>query len=120
MLKGNDLVWGENQWLLGDILLRYLHPHQVQKLYTNKLAEGTSLRTTRLTHSVLHAALNHAVKLGLVIRNVSDPVTLPKVPRKEMKTLDDYKVRLFKQLKALECRLCFSLPLTQACEWGKY
>ena len=73
---------------LGDILLRDLHPHQVQMLYTNKLAEGTSPRTTRLIHSVLHAALNHAVKLGLVFRNVSDAVMLPKVRHKEMKALD--------------------------------
>jgi len=79
---------------LGEILLRDLKPHQVQDLYTQKLAEGTSPRTTRLIHSVLHAALNYALKHGRVVRNVSDFVDLPKVPRKEMKTLDDYEVRL--------------------------
>ena len=86
---------------LGGILLRDLQPHQVQKLYTDKLAEGTSPRTTRLIHSVLHAALNHALKLGLVIRNVSDAVTLPKVSHKEMKVLDDYEVRLL--IQTAEC-----------------
>lgn len=79
--------------MLGRILLKDLRPDQVQKLYTDKLAGGTSPRTTRLIHAVLHRALNHALKLGLVVRNVSNAATLPKVPRKEMKTLDDYQVR---------------------------
>lgn len=79
--------------ILGQILLRDLRPDQVQSLYTSKLASGTSPRTTRLIHSVLHCALNHALKLGLVLRNVSDAVIRPKVPQKEMKTLDDYQVR---------------------------
>lgn len=78
---------------LGEILLKDLRPDHVQRLYTVKLAGGTSPRTTRLIHAVLHRALNHALKIGLVVRNASDAVTRPKVPRKEMKTLDDYQVR---------------------------
>ena len=78
---------------LGDILLRDLRPDRVQSLYTKRLAGGTSPNTTRMIHAVLHRALHHALSLGLVIRNVSDVVTRPKVPRKEMKTLDDYQER---------------------------
>jgi len=78
---------------LGRILLKDLRPDHVQTLYTSKLASGTSPRTTQMIHAVIHRALNHALSLGLVIRNVSDVVTRPKVPHKEMKTLDDYQVR---------------------------
>ena len=79
--------------MLGNIKLQDLRPDQIQKLYTEKLASGISPRTTRVIHAVIHRALNHALRQGLVIRNVSDAVTLPKVPRKEMQTLDDYQVR---------------------------
>jgi len=79
--------------ILGKILLKDLRPDHVQKLYTEKLANGTSARTAQLIHAVIHRALNHALMQGLVVRNVSDAVTRPKVPRKEMKTLDDYQVR---------------------------
>ena len=79
--------------VLGKILLKDLRPDHVQKLYTVKLKNGISARTTQLIHAVIHRALNHALKQGLVARNVSDAVTRPKVPRKEMKTLDDYQVR---------------------------
>jgi len=78
---------------LGQISLKDLRPDQVQSLYTNKLETGVSPRTTRMIHAVIHRALNHALKLGLVVRNVSDAVTRPKVASKEMKTLDDYQVR---------------------------
>ncbi len=105
---------------LGNILLRDLTPHQVQMLYTSKLEEGTSPRTTRLIHSVLHAALNHALKLGLVIRNVSDAVTLPKVPRKEMKTLDDYQVRqLIQATESPQMEVLFWVAVTTGLRQGE-
>ena len=83
---------------LGKILLKELRPDHVQSLYTQKLKDGVSPRTTRMIHAVIHRALNHALKLGLVVRNVSDSVTRSKVPRKEMRTLDDYQVRLLIQV----------------------
>lgn len=79
--------------MLGEILLKDLRPDHVQSLYINKLENGVSPRTTRMIHAVIHRALNHALKLGLIVRNVSDAVTRPKVERKEMKTLNDYQVR---------------------------
>ena len=83
--------------MLGEILLKDLRPDHVQSLYTKKLEDGVSPSTTRMIHAVIHRSLNDALKLGLIVRNVSDSVTRPKVPRKEMKTLDDYQVRLLIQ-----------------------
>lgn len=88
--------------VLGYIVLKDLRPDQVQSLYTNKLANGVSPNTTRMIHAVIHRALNHALKLGLVYRNVADSVTRPKVVRKEMKTLNDYQVRQLIQVAESE------------------
>jgi integrase len=38
-------------------------------------------------HSILHKALDDAVRMGLVARNVSDGVTLPRVLKREMQVL---------------------------------
>lgn len=105
---------------LGEIKLRDLKPHQVQNLYTKKLADGISPRTTRLIHSVLHNALNHALKIGLVVRNVSDMTTLPKVPRKEMKTLDDYQVlQLLQAAEGTRMRVLFRIAVTTGLRQGE-
>lgn len=105
---------------LGKILLKDLRPDHVQKLYTNKLAGGTSPRTTRLIHAVLHRALNHALKIGLVVRNVSDAATLPKVPRKEMKTLDDYQVRqLIQVAEGTRMQVLFWIAVTTGLRQGE-
>ena len=88
--------------VLGYIVLKDLRPDHVQSLYTTKLANGVSPNTTRMIHAVIHRALNHALKLGLVYRNVADSVTRPKVVRKEMKTLNDYQVRQLIQVAESE------------------
>jgi len=87
---------------LGEIVLKDLRPDHVQSLYTSKLGNGVSPNTTRMIHAVIHRALNHALKLGLVYRNVADSVTRPKVVRKEMKTLNDYQVRQLIQVAESE------------------
>lgn len=105
---------------LGNILLRELQADHVQRLYTEKLASGVSPRSTRLIHAVLHRALNHALKQGLVSRNVSDAATLPKVPRKEMKTLDDYQVRqLIQATDDVQMQVLFWIAVTTGLRKGE-
>ena len=67
--------------MLGHIQLQKLTPQQVQAFYTKKLDEGLSFKRVRGFHSVLHSALENAVKWNLVGRNVCDLVT-PPVPRR--------------------------------------
>ena len=106
--------------ILGKILLKGLRPDHVQSLYTKKLASGTSPNTTRMIHAVLHRALNHALSLGLVIRNVSDVVTRPKVPHKEMKTLDDYQVRqLIQAAEGTRFQILFWIAVTTGLRQGE-
>jgi len=59
------------------------------------LDKGVSARTVLLTHSVLHKALNQALKLGLIGRNPAQAVSRPKVSYKEMRVLTSDEARTF-------------------------
>lgn len=73
--------------MLGHIQLQKLTPQQVQVFYTRKLDEGLSPKRVRGFHSVLHSALENAVRWNLVGRNVCDLVTPPVPQRHEMQPL---------------------------------
>jgi integrase len=72
---------------LGHKRLDKLQPLDIQKVYGEMQARGLSARIVRHTHSALHNALKQAVKWGLLSRNPSDLVELPKVPHKERRVL---------------------------------
>lgn len=72
---------------LGHVRLQQLKPEQVQGLYANKLKEGLSQKRVKAIHSVLHKALENAVKWNLVSRNVCDLVDPPKPRRHEIQPL---------------------------------
>jgi len=63
--------------------------------HNQKLKNGTSGRTVILIHSVLHKALNQALRWGLISRNPAHAVARPKMQRKEMKTLTLDQVKDF-------------------------
>ncbi len=79
--------------ILGRIKLKDVRPDHIQSLYNNKLKSGTSNRTVRMIHSVLHVSLAQALKMALIGRNPADAVTRPKLVKKEMKTLTDTQVQ---------------------------
>ena len=81
---------------IGEFILKDLQPQQVQKMLNNKLASGRirpssegnnggnlSPRMVEYIYSVLHMALEQAVKNGLVARNVCDAVDKPKKTKHE-------------------------------------
>jgi integrase len=72
---------------LGHIELRKLKPQHIQQFYADKTKEGQSPSSIEKMHSVLHRALDNAVKWKLVTENVSDTVTLPKVYEREWPVL---------------------------------
>jgi len=72
---------------LGQKRLDKLQPLDIQKVYGEMQARGLSARIVRHTHSALHNALKQAVKWGLLSRNPSDLVELPRVPHKERRVL---------------------------------
>lgn len=72
---------------IGDLQLAKLTPMHLQQRYTEMLAQGLSRRTVQYVHSILHRALDQAVKWNLLARNPADAVDVPRPTRTEMTTL---------------------------------
>ena len=97
---------------LGSKRLDKLQPLDIQKIYGEMQAQGLSARVVRHTHSALHNALKQAVKWGLLVRNPSDQVELPRVPHKERRVLSlDEAVRFIKFADRLPHGLLFEFAL---------
>jgi integrase len=73
---------------IGAIPLVKLTPQHAQAIYAEMLGKGLSQQTVIHAHRVLRGALDHAVKWGVLARNVCDAVDPPRARRKEMSTLD--------------------------------
>lgn len=70
---------------IGHVQLDMLKPAQVQDLYA-ELGKSLSARSVQQAHMVLHKALEDALKLDLVFRNVTEAVTVPRPERRESTT----------------------------------
>jgi len=81
---------------LGVFSLAKLSAQQLQLLYAAKLKEGLSGTTVNLLHKIIHRALDDALRLGLVQRNVADMVDPPRRQPFEMNplTLDQARALL--------------------------
>jgi len=80
---------------MGGLQLTQLRPEHLQRHYTSKLNKGLSPLSVRYHHTVLHKALQTAVKWGLVGRNVADMVDVPRARRTEMQTWGEYDITRF-------------------------
>lgn len=80
---------------LGGIKLKALSPAHVQGLYRQKLDSGLAPSSVRYIHAVLHRALKQALRWGLVPRNVSEAVDLPKLVNEEVDALLPEEARAF-------------------------
>lgn len=80
---------------LGNIRLRDLHMERIDRFYGDLLKKGIGVRTIRITHSVLHVALERAVKYELIVRNPAHGATVPKKVEAEMSVLDEEQVTRF-------------------------
>ena len=79
---------------LGGIPLCELQPQHLEKYYGDALSHGRldgkgglSTRTVLHQHRVLSQALSHAVKQGILVRNVAEAVVAPRPGRSQMATL---------------------------------
>jgi integrase len=80
---------------IGHVQLSKLSAEHVQRLLSTRLGEGLAPSTVRYAHSVLRNALNEAVALGLVPRNVALMVKKPRARRIEMRCWDPMQARTF-------------------------
>ncbi len=77
---------------LGAVKLIDLRPAQVQQLYSQLVDKGLSAATVLKVHTTLHSALKHAVTMGLLARNPSDNMALPRIRRREMTALGEQEI----------------------------
>ena len=87
---------------LGQISLAQLKPEHLQRVYSEKLSKGRcngegglSNRTVRYIHVTLHKALQHALKLGLISRNVAQAVDPPRLQHHEMRAMSESDIHIF-------------------------
>jgi integrase len=87
---------------LGHIKITELKTDHLQKLYNQKSESGRldgtgglSPRSVELIHVPNHAALKQAVKLGLVMRNVSEGTSRPRKTKKRTKFLTVEEQEIF-------------------------
>jgi len=76
---------------IGSIELPKLQAMHVQGMESDVLASGKSARTVKNIHTVIHVALEYAMRMGLIWSNPAHIVKTPKAAAKEAKvpSLDD-------------------------------
>jgi integrase len=105
---------------LGRVSLTKLTAQQLSTLYARKLGEGSAANSVRHLHATIHAALEDALRLNLVGRNVADLVRPPKAPHLEMKTYTpDQANALLAAAKGDRLEALYVLMLTTACRLGE-
>lgn len=80
---------------LGNTPLEKLRPELLQRFYLEKQKEGLSGRSIEFIHVVLHGALEQALRLGYVARNVCDCVSPPRKKTREIKVLTKEELERF-------------------------
>lgn len=74
---------------LTELRRQHLQSHYAKTLSTGRIdgKGGLSPRTVQYQHRILSESLSHAVKMGLLVRNVADAVKPPRPKRRQMTTL---------------------------------
>jgi len=80
---------------IGSIALKNLNLARIEQFYAELLQDGVGIRTVRIIHSILHRALNKAVRYDLIVKNPAHGAALPKYRHPEMKFLDETQVPVF-------------------------
>ena len=90
--------------VFGKVKLDKLNTHMIQQFY-NDLGTihgnkpGLSPKTVKCIHGIFHKALQQAIEIGYLRSNPTTACKLPKVERKEVKSLDNEAIQSF--LKAI-------------------
>lgn len=105
---------------LGRTRLTALRPEAVQKLYADKLTSGLSPRSVHHVHTILHTALEQAVRWGYVSRNVTDATEPPRVPRFELRILSpDEVARLLDTARGDRLEALWTVAVCTGCREGE-
>ena len=105
---------------LGHIQLQKLTAQQVQSFYTKKADEGLAPATIIYYHSVLHNALDTAVKWGVIFRNVCDLVAPPRKQQYEIQPLTmEQMQQLLATVRGHKWEALFTLALATGMRRGE-
>lgn len=74
---------------LGSVKLTQLRTDQVQRLYNHLIEIGVQVYAIRKCHTVLHSALQNAVRIGVINRNPVSYAQQPRLPSHEIHILDE-------------------------------
>ena len=80
---------------LGKVKLQKLTASYIQDVYNTLQRSGTSPKTIKNVHGVLHSALEQAVLLSYIATNPSNPCKIPHIERPEISPMDDEMVSAF-------------------------
>jgi integrase len=106
--------------IVGHMRLTALTPQAVQAAYAALLHKGLSRRSVEQTHTVLHRALRQAVLWGLMLRNPTEAVTVPRPTQREMHTLTEDEVgRLFETTRGHRLHALWVLLATTGLRLGE-
>jgi integrase len=105
---------------LGHHQLQKLTAQQIQSFYTKKLNDGLSPTTVNGLHAILHKALDDAVRLGVLARNVCDAVSSPRRAHYEIQPLSmEQSQQLLAAAKGHNMEALFVLALTTGMRRGE-
>jgi len=112
---------------IGRILLQELKPMHLQKFYKVMLESGRSdgkgglsAKSVRYIHRNIYEALEHAVRMQMISRNVAALVTLPKVkPYKAKVYTEDQLVVLMRAAQGTEMELLIALAVALGLRRGE-
>lgn len=112
---------------LGKVPLQELKPMQLQKFYLDKLQNGRSdgkgglsARSVLYIHRNIHEALEHAVRMQMVTRNVAKLVTLPKARPYEPRVYgEEQMISLLKAAQNTDMELAINLAASLGLRRGE-
>ena len=106
--------------VLGHHKLQHLSAQHVQAFYTKKSQEGLAALTVRSFHTLLHKALETAMKWNLVPRNVCQAVSPPRRERFEVTPLTLAQIqKLLSALEGHRLEALFTLALATGMRRGE-
>lgn len=105
---------------LGELALKDLSAARIQAFYGQLQEQGTGRRTIEVVHTILHGALKHARRLGLIAQNWCELVEVPRPEKREMQVWDESQVaRFIQSLEGYPDQLFFRLAFANGMRRGE-
>jgi len=105
---------------LGHVYIQDLKAEHIQVMLNSLCKRKLSPRTVKYTHTILHSALDQAVKNNIIVKNVSNNVITPKQTKHEIKILSlDEQNRFIKCMESHRLYAAFILLLSTGIRIGE-